>query len=42
MPEKSWFIGDRERDMEAAARAGVRGILIDSNANLMPLLEQIS
>jgi D-glycero-D-manno-heptose 1,7-bisphosphate phosphatase len=42
MPEKSWFIGDRERDMEAAARAGVRGFLIDSNANLMPLLEQIS
>lgn len=41
MSEQSWFIGDRERDMEAAARAGVKGILIESNTDLMPLLKQM-
>ncbi len=33
-PSKSYFIGDRERDMEAARAAGVTGILIDSNQPL--------
>jgi D-glycero-D-manno-heptose 1,7-bisphosphate phosphatase len=38
---QSWFIGDRERDMQAAAGAGIRGILIESNTDLMPLLKQM-
>ncbi len=38
-PESSYFIGDRERDMEAAAGAGVKGILIDSD---QPLMEVVS
>lgn len=35
---KSYFIGDRERDMEAAAAAGVKGILIDSDTPLKEAL----
>jgi D-glycero-D-manno-heptose 1,7-bisphosphate phosphatase len=34
-PKASWFIGDRDRDVEAAAGAGVRGILIPVNGDLM-------
>jgi len=30
-PAKSYFIGDRERDMEAATAVGIQGILVDSN-----------
>lgn len=33
-PAASYMIGDRERDMEAAAKVGVRGILIESNQDL--------
>jgi D-glycero-D-manno-heptose 1,7-bisphosphate phosphatase len=40
-PAKSYFIGDRERDMEAAAAAGVKGILIDSNQPLSEVLGMI-
>jgi len=40
-PGSSWFVGDRDRDIQAAARAGVKGILIESNTDLMPLLQQI-
>jgi D-glycero-D-manno-heptose 1,7-bisphosphate phosphatase len=32
--EHSWFIGDNARDMVAAEKAGVKGILVDSNADL--------
>jgi D-glycero-D-manno-heptose 1,7-bisphosphate phosphatase len=34
LPENCVMIGDRERDMEAAARVGVKGILVDSNTDL--------
>jgi len=34
----SVMIGDRERDMEAAAMAGVRGILVEANAPLLPVV----
>lgn len=34
-PSRSYFIGDRERDMQAAAAAGVKGILIPSNSSLL-------
>lgn len=34
LPENCVMIGDRERDIEAAALAGVRGILVHSNTDL--------
>jgi len=40
-PSKSYFIGDRERDIEAANGAGVKGILIDSNQPLSEVLGMI-
>ncbi len=39
--EQSWFIGDRERDIQCGAKAGVKGILIESNQSLLPLLTEI-
>jgi D-glycero-D-manno-heptose 1,7-bisphosphate phosphatase len=39
---RSFFIGDRKRDMEAACRAGVKGILVDENQNLNSILHLIS
>lgn len=38
---RSFFIGDRKRDMEAACRAGVKGILVDENQNLNSILHLI-
>ena len=40
-PSKSYFIGDRERDIEAATAAGVKGILIESNQPLSEVLWMI-
>jgi D-glycero-D-manno-heptose 1,7-bisphosphate phosphatase len=40
-PATSYFIGDRERDVEAARKAGVEGILVDSNSSLLALSEKI-
>ena len=39
---KSYFIGDKERDTEAAEKAGVKGFLIEANSSLKLLLNQIS
>jgi D-glycero-D-manno-heptose 1,7-bisphosphate phosphatase len=39
---RSYFIGDRERDMEAAAAAGVNGILVDSDQPLSEVLGMIA
>lgn len=41
-PAQSYFIGDKERDVEAAAKANVKGILIEANSSLKLLLDQIS
>lgn len=40
-PSKSYFIGDRERDMEAAAAAGVRGVLVHSDQPVSEVLDLI-
>ena len=37
-PARSVMIGDRERDVEAAASVGVRGILVPANAPLLPVV----
>ncbi len=41
-PSKSYFIGDKERDVEAGEKAGVKGILIEANSSLKLLLDQIN
>ena len=37
----SFLIGDKERDIEAATKAGVHGILIKADSPLMPVVEKI-
>jgi len=39
---QSWFIGDNERDIEAGKKAGVKTLLIPSNADLRDYLDQLS
>jgi D-glycero-D-manno-heptose 1,7-bisphosphate phosphatase len=41
-PKKSYFIGDKERDVEAAEKAGVKGILIEANISLKTIIHQIN
>ena len=41
-PSRSVMIGDRQRDVDAAAGAGVRGILVEANELLIPVvMEQV-
>lgn len=40
-PSQSYFIGDRDRDMMAAEKAGVNGILIDSDQPLSEVMQLI-
>ncbi len=40
-PAKSYFIGDKERDVLAGKKAGVKGILIESNYSLLQAIEPI-
>jgi len=39
-PTRSVMIGDRERDVEAAASVGVKGILVEPNASLLDVLRE--
>jgi D-glycero-D-manno-heptose 1,7-bisphosphate phosphatase len=41
-PALSYFIGDRERDVEAGTAAGVKGILIDSDQPIASVLGMIA
>lgn len=38
----SYFIGDKERDIQAAEKAGVKGILIEANSSLKLILNRIN
>ncbi len=40
-PKISFFIGDKDRDVEAAEKAGVKGILIEANTPLQEIIPQI-
>jgi D-glycero-D-manno-heptose 1,7-bisphosphate phosphatase len=40
-PKKSWMIGDKQRDLDAAAKADVQGILIDTNAPLKEVVDSL-
>jgi len=39
--QESVFIGDSESDMQAAAGAGIRGIKIMSNQNMLPYISEL-
>jgi D-glycero-D-manno-heptose 1,7-bisphosphate phosphatase len=40
--KQSYFIGDKERDVQAAEKAGVQGILIEANESLKNILNKIN
>jgi len=40
-PNKSYMIGDKERDVAAATAAGVKGLLIEANENWKFLVDEI-
>ncbi len=40
-PSLSYFIGDKQRDVDAGAAVGVRGILVESNPDILDLVSRI-
>ncbi len=38
---KCWFVGDRERDILAGEKVGIKTLRIESNSSLLRILEQI-
>ncbi|QEC53693.1 D-glycero-D-manno-heptose 1,7-bisphosphate phosphatase [Anseongella ginsenosidimutans] len=41
-PSRSYLIGDRERDVEAAEKVGIHGILIESDQSLLSIMDEIN
>jgi len=41
-PKQSFMIGDGARDIEAAERAGVKGILIESNSGILEICKKLA
>ncbi len=39
--DNSWFVGDAERDIKAANKAGLQAILIQANSSLLKIIPQI-
>jgi len=39
-PLQSYFIGDKQRDVECGEKAGVKGIKIELNTDLMPYIQE--
>ncbi|MBK7286509.1 MAG: HAD-IIIA family hydrolase [Flavobacteriales bacterium] len=39
-PSRSLMVGDRQRDLDAAATVGIRGVLVPADQALMPLLKK--
>ena len=39
-PSRSFMVGDRQRDIDAAATVGIRGILVPADQALLPLLKK--
>ena len=40
-PARSWMVGDKQRDLDAASPVGVKGVLIKPNAPLMAAVDHI-
>lgn len=40
-PERSVMIGDSERDISAASKVGVKGVLIGSNSGFLKIVEEL-
>ena len=40
-PSQSYFIGDKQRDVDSGAAVGVKGILVESNPDLLKLVSGI-
>jgi len=40
-PSQSYFIGDKQRDVDAGAAVGVKGILVESNPDILDVVSRI-
>ncbi len=40
-PNQSWFIGDRDTDIEAGAKAGLRTLKVSTNQNMSSVIDRI-
>ena len=38
-PATSLMVGDKQRDLDSAAAVGVRGLLVEANRSLLPVLK---